>query len=121
VTSAAQFEMFPAPAPTVSAKAATYPRRPGFKARGPSEEAARRVAGEASRLRTAVLVELRQSPNGRTADEIAASLRRSILSVRPRVSELHADGKIEPSEERRRNESGHSATVWIVSPAWRAR
>jgi hypothetical protein len=92
--------------------AGRYPRAPGFKVRGPSEEAARRVAGDASRLRAAVLAELRQWPHGRTADEIAAGLRRSILSVRPRVSELHADGKIASTEERRRNESGHSATVW---------
>jgi hypothetical protein len=112
VTGAAQIELFPsAERPTAAGR---YPRAPGFKTRGPSQEAARRVAGDASRLRAAVLAELYQWPNGRTADEIAAGLRRSILSVRPRVSELLADGKIMPTEDRRRNESGHSATVWKV-------
>ncbi len=61
---------------------------------------------DASRLRAAVSGGASPMGGGRTADEIAAGLRRSILSVRPRVSELHADGKIMPTDDRRRNESG---------------
>ncbi len=117
MTAAVQLALFREDAPRArehSRNFARYPRQPGFKTQGPSEEAARRVAGDASRLRAAALGELRQWPAGRTADEIATALRRSILSVRPRVSELHADGKIAPTDERRRNESGHSATVWKV-------
>lgn len=115
--SAAQLSLFGTAAAEERPRTARYPRQPGFKAPGPSEEAARRVAGDASRLRAAVLAELHQWAGGRTADEIAAGLRRSILSVRPRVSELHADGKIMPTDDRRRNESGHSATVWkAVTP-----
>jgi hypothetical protein len=62
---------------------ARYPQAPGFKARGASQEAARHVAASASRLRAQVLEELRRWPGGRTADEIANSLHRSPLSVRP--------------------------------------
>jgi hypothetical protein len=93
---------------------AHYPERPGFKAFGASEEAARQAVGSAARLRRAVLAELRISPG--TADEIAARLRRSVLSIRPRVSELKAMKEITTTGERRRNDSGMSASVWQVSP-----
>jgi hypothetical protein len=91
---------------------ARYPQAPGFKARGASQEAARHVAASASRLRAQVLEELRRWPGGRTADEIANSLHRSPLSVRPRLSELKTMGKILASGERRRGESGMSMSVW---------
>jgi hypothetical protein len=106
MSGALQFELF-GPPPTSS-----YPHAPGYKAAGASQEAAQHVAGAASRLRAAVLAELRRWPDGRTADEIADGLRRSPLSVRPRVTELKALGRIVPTGERRRNESGMSATVW---------
>jgi hypothetical protein len=91
---------------------ARYPGVPGYKAAGTSQEAAGRVAGDASRLRAAVLDELRRWPTGRTADEIARLMNRSPLSVRPRLSELRAAGKVVATDERRRNESGMTATVW---------
>jgi hypothetical protein len=47
-----------------------------------------------------------------TADEIAAQLGCSILSVRPRVSELNVGGEIEQTGARRKNASGMTATVW---------
>jgi predicted ArsR family transcriptional regulator len=62
-----------------------------------------------------VLEELRTWPKGRTADELAKLLRRSPLSVRPRLSELKALGKVAATGERRRNESGMTATVWRAS------
>lgn len=93
-----------------------YPSAPGFKARGPSEDAARTIAGSASKLRAQVLAELRRWPDGRTADELARLLQRDRLSIRPRLSELRADGKIRATNERRRNESGMTATVWRAAP-----
>jgi hypothetical protein len=96
------------------APAAQYPERPGFKAFGASKEAAGQAAGSAARLRRAVLAELRVRPG--TADEIAARLRRSVLSIRPRVSELKAMNEITTTGERRPNESGMSASVWQVTP-----
>jgi predicted ArsR family transcriptional regulator len=65
-----------------------------------------------------VLAQVAQYPGGATADEIAKDLNLSILSVRPRVSELHRSGEIEQTGGRRKNESGMTATVWrIVSGA----
>lgn len=49
-----------------------------------------------------------------TADEVAEILSRSVLSIRPRISELNRLGFIRDSLKRRRNASGHGAIVWEV-------
>jgi len=91
-----------------------YPESPGFKVSGPSEQAAEAIGSTAKKLRAAVLAQFAQYPGGATADEIAKDLNLSILSVRPRVSELHRSGEIEQTGGRRKNESGMTATVWRV-------
>jgi predicted ArsR family transcriptional regulator len=92
-----------------------YPDAPGFKASGPSEDAANIVRGSAAKLRGLVLARIRECPGGATADEIAAHLDLSVLSVRPRVSELNRNGEIEQTGARRRNASGMTATVWRIA------
>jgi hypothetical protein len=88
-----------------------YPAYPGSKSDLPtSREAARKTASAASALQNAVLAEIEAVDS--TADEIASRLDRSILVIRPRVSELHAAGLIEPTAKRRRNASGLLAMVW---------
>jgi hypothetical protein len=91
----------------------TYPNSPGFKAVGPSSEAARRMTGHAATVRDRVLQFLRsEHPAGFTPDQIATRLGLSILSVRPRVSELRLKGEIEPDGTRCKNASGMSAQCW---------
>jgi beta-lactamase superfamily II metal-dependent hydrolase len=51
-------------------------------------------------------------PAGATADEIAAEMNESILSIRPRVSELK-NKVLWPTGERRRNKNGNSCAVLI--------
>jgi hypothetical protein len=92
-----------------------YPDAPGFKVAGPSEKAARAIKGNAAKLRAVVLAQIAQCSGGTTADEIAKDLNLSVLSVRPRVSELHRNGEIEQTGGRRKNESGMTATVWRVA------
>ncbi len=92
-----------------------YPDAPGFKTQGPSQQAAKAISSTAATLRAQVLNEFKQHQAGRTADEIATSLNLSVLSVRPRVSELRRLGKIEQTGSRRTNESGMTATVWRLS------
>jgi hypothetical protein len=93
-----------------------YPAMAGAKvSSGPSAEAAEKIAWSTSRLRSLVLGELGRWPAGRTADEIAHGLCRSPLSIRPRLSELKALGKVMSTGQRRLNESGMSATVWALS------
>ena len=89
---------------------ATYPNAPGFKTEGTSRQAAAAMAPRARTLRDRVddLFTSREL----TADECAAALGETVLSVRPRLSELVKLRRIEDAGERRRNESGLSATVW---------
>ena len=69
-----------------------------------------------SERRKAVLMALRESGAiGMTADEIASKLNLSVLSIRPRVSELAKAGVIRSrDDERRRNASGKMAAVWVT-------
>ena len=46
-----------------------------------------------------------------TADEVAERLGESVLSIRPRITELKRMGRIEDTGLRRTNESGHRAAV----------
>lgn len=93
-----------------------YPNVPGFKVAGPSEEAAAAVAPIAGTLREQVLQIIASSQHGLTADEVAAKLNKSVLSVRPRVSELRRQGEIRQALTRGKNDSGMSATVWMLAP-----
>ena len=93
----------------------SYPDAPGYKVSGPSQDAARSAASTAAKLRATVLSQIAACPEGATADEIATQLNQSVLSVRPRVSELNRNGQIKPTGARRRNASGMSATVWRVT------
>jgi predicted ArsR family transcriptional regulator len=92
-----------------------YPDAPGFKVSGPSEQAAEAMGGKA-KMRAAVLAQIALHAGGATADEIAKDLNLSVLSVRPRVSELNRNGEIEQTGARRKNESGMTATVWRIAP-----
>lgn len=88
-----------------------YPKAPGFKERGgTSEQAAKEIGSRAGALRDVVLDVIRH--RARTADEVAAALGMSVLTIRPRLSELRSQGKIAPAGERRPNSSGKMAAVW---------
>lgn len=89
----------------------TYPNHPGAKVDGPSQEAANNIAEHAMTLRDRVDA-LFDAGADLTADECAARLDEDILSVRPRVSELKRNGRIEDAGRRRCNKSGMTATAW---------
>jgi predicted ArsR family transcriptional regulator len=91
---------------------ADYPNEPGSKDLDTSRLAAEQIATQAPLLRRRCLTALRARAAGATADEIAADLGLSILSVRPRFSELRQQGLILDTGVRRANESGCSAKVW---------
>jgi len=92
------------------APAASYPATPGYRASAPdtSRDAARSV--DAGRLRGMVLDTLRRT-GPMTADEVADALGESVLSIRPRVTELKRFGAIFDTGKRRANRSGKSACV----------
>lgn len=87
-----------------------YPAQPGTKAPGPSTLAAWSAGRNCRKLRDDVLAAL--AAQSMTADECAAKLQVSILSIRPRFSELRAMGRIAETETRRPSSTGHSSTVW---------
>lgn len=91
-----------------------YPSSPGFKAEGTSRAAAEAISPRAPTLRDRALALLKMTPL--TADEIAAKLDESVLSVRPRVAELKRMGKIEDTGRTRFNASHVRATVWKSVP-----
>lgn len=94
---------------------ARYPAVPGSKGNhGTSERAAREVKSKAHLLRERCLDALREGGQ-QTSDEVAARLHESILSVRPRLSELFRLGQITDAGIRRTNSiSGKLATVWAI-------
>lgn len=91
-----------------------YPDRPGFKAKDTetSRVAADQMEKPAETIRRRCLEVLRIEPL--TADQVADALQLSVLTVRPRISELNKQGKIGPTVERRRNASGKRAVVWTA-------
>ena len=93
----------------------SYPRSPGWKERTTSRDAALAVTSRASILRERVHAEIAAAGlSGLTADQVAARLGESVLSVRPRLSELyHANPpRIVPTGERRTNDSRLKAKCW---------
>lgn len=101
--------------------AVRYPNRAGFKEKGgTSQEAAAAIEakGRAATLRAKVLGAFELGWQG-TADELAFNLGESILSIRPRVTELHKQGRLERSGVRHVNESGAYAHVWRLTTATR--
>lgn len=92
----------------------SYPRAPGFKERTTSREAAQAMT-DAEALREQAFAVIRDAgAGGLTADEVATILERTVLSTRPRLSELaHSNPpRIVPNGARRPNESGRMAKAW---------
>jgi predicted ArsR family transcriptional regulator len=86
----------------------------GFKATDTSHEAAEEAQGRAPFWRLMVLQDLSlHGPS--TADEIAARLQASILTIRPRVSELRNLHKIHDTGNRRANGNGKRTAVWDIT------
>lgn len=86
-----------------------YPEVAGSKATGTSAQAAESV--DAATLRESARWYLRHY-GPMTADECANRMGESVLSIRPRFSELAAKAQIIDTGERRENASGRRAVVW---------
>lgn len=88
-----------------------YPHAAGYQARDTSKAAAAVVPVGTLQDRTLAVI---AKSNGLTADETAGRMGLSILSVRPRVTELARLGKVRDTGERRANGSGRKAIVWMA-------
>lgn len=91
----------------------TYPQTPGFQNRTTSLDAALDIEPKVRGICLRILALLRTGPM--TPDEAAASLRMSILSVRPRFTELYQQGLIDRLDERRRTFTGGTAHVYRLA------
>jgi len=96
---------------------ANYPETPGWKTETPetSKVAALSIKVLSKTLRDRCEEQL--TSGEATADEVAERLHKSILSIRPRLSELLAMNRIEDTGARRPNESGKQAVVWRIKKA----
>jgi predicted ArsR family transcriptional regulator len=92
----------------------TYPSAPGFKKRETSRRAAREMKPKAPKLRDQCLAVFQKSDHPLTADEVAKALGKSVLSIRPRVTDLVNKQLIKDSGVRRENASGKDAIAWEV-------
>lgn len=89
-----------------------YPHKPGWKGRATSRAAAKAMADKAPTLRDQCLSIFEFYCTDATADEVAERLEKSLLAIRPRITELARLGLIVDSGERRKNASGKMAIVW---------
>lgn len=91
----------------------SYPDQPGHRGTDTSRAAAQSIAADAGHLRARCLRVLERAPA--TADEIARQMGASVLSIRPRVTELKMMGRIRDTGRRRKNRSGRPAAVWEIA------
>jgi predicted ArsR family transcriptional regulator len=92
-----------------------YPAAPGARRNRNSRAAADAMQPRARTLRDRVLALLKDGAF--TTDEAAHILGKTVLSVRPRFSELLKMGQIVDTGRTRKNASGISATVWKACAA----
>jgi hypothetical protein len=82
-----------------------YPDVAGFKAPGPSEQAANAISGTAKTLRDQVLKTFADAPAGLSADAVADRLGKSVLSSRRNPADDTA------GQERKRDERHHLGAI----------
>jgi hypothetical protein len=82
-----------------------------------SRAAAEGMRGMAMSHRSAVLMVIQQSNNGRTDEEIQRMLKLNPSTQRPRRIELVQSGMVRDSGRTRKTASGRAATVWEVIPS----
>jgi predicted ArsR family transcriptional regulator len=90
-----------------------YPQSPGYSEPDTSKKAAETV--DAGTLR-AIVLDAIERIGPMTADECAGRLGMSILTVRPRFTELKAMSLIRDSGRRHPNSSGRMAKVMEIAP-----
>ncbi len=88
-----------------------YPNKAGYKKRRTSKQASLEIKAPTIRQKCLSVVKNKNS-YGATPDEVADLLNISILSVRPRFSELVLKGCIKDTNKTRKNKSGKQAIVW---------
>ena len=90
-----------------------YPHQAGYRKQSTSREAADDINRKLPHLRGRVLQIIKnKGKNGAIPEEVAALMNITILSVRPRFTELKLSNQIVDSGERRRNNFNKNIIVW---------
>lgn len=87
--------------------------RIGYRRTDTSAAGAEHIAPTATTVREQVYATIQQHGPS-TADEVARHLGLSILTVRPRITELKNAGRLVDTMKRRKNDSGTNAAVMDV-------
>lgn len=87
------------------------PEGPGYRRTDTSRDAAVQIAPAAPTYAERCLAILAEK-GPMTPDEAATALNVSVLTIRPRFTELHQAGKIIDTSLRRANANGRNAIVW---------
>jgi hypothetical protein len=77
--------------------------------------AAHKVAKQVKGRRLETLQALNSLAGGGTGEQVARAARLSILSIRPRLTELQEMQLIEDTEARRKNTFGNNEIVWRIT------
>jgi|TARA_R110000803_G_scaffold159650_1_gene223711 hypothetical protein len=85
------------------------------KARDTEQLALDFILPKIKKMRLRVLVELSAWEDGLTGSQVVKNINGYIVSVRPRLTELHEYGLIKPLDEKRKNERGMFETVWAAT------
>jgi len=91
-----------------------YPNQPSPGRTDTSAEAAEHIAPRVQTLRDRALAVIRERPS--TADEVCEALGESVLSLRPRCTELFKLGLVEDSGLRRKNSFNRNCIVYRAVP-----
>lgn len=97
-----------------------YPFHPGSYGSDTSNAAAEAIAKRAPIVAKKVLFKLDAAPFGLTAHQVADALGCENTTSQPRLTELLLNGYVADSGERRKNQSGRPARVWIITDKGRA-
>jgi len=92
-----------------------FPTQDNHRGVDTSIDAAEMASTMSSQLRALVLKVLFRHESGLTVDELCKREGYARYSLQPRFTELKKLGLIRDSGERRRNESGANAIVWVAT------
>lgn len=90
----------------------SYPHTPGHQNTDTSRDAAAQVTKLSERHES--ILEMLKTFGPMTSDEVAETIKDSILAIRPRLTELKRLGLVHDTGTRRKNSSGRSAIVYRV-------
>ena len=95
-------------------KRSQYPYQAGYKARSTSKEAADKINMRYPRLMFEIEDQFKfGNQMNYTADEIAEQLKKNLISVRARITELSKQTVLRDSGERRKNKNNRNVIAWI--------